>query len=122
MSPEATGMLLGKEGMPLCPEELGGLPTPRPRAEIRGGDGADVLDGRARVIDEHGKDLTEAFIRGAEEVVRRAKESGARLAILKEKSPSCGVKRIYSGGELTKGMGVTTAALVRAGITVEGVE
>lgn len=122
MSTEATGMLLGKEAVPLCPEELGGLPTPRPRAEIQGGDGEDVLDGKARVIDELKTDLTDAFIRGAKEAVRRAKESGATSAILKERSPSCGVERIYSGGELTKGMGVTTAALVRAGVTVAGVE
>jgi uncharacterized protein YbbK (DUF523 family) len=92
--------------VPLCPEQLGGLPTPRPRAEIRGGAGADVLDGGATVVDEHGRDVTEPFVRGAREAAGMCVRLGVTEALLKARSPSCGLD------------GVTTAALRRAGIRV----
>lgn len=104
--------------IPLCPEQLGGLCTPRSPAQMVGGDGMAVLEGRARVVDQSGKDLTEAFLRGAEEVVRVVRLLGIRRAFLKEKSPSCGVNYTHRDGELVKGMGVTTAALRRAGVEV----
>lgn len=95
--------------IPVCPEQLGGLPTPRPPAVLLGGDGHDVLDGRARVIDLHGADLSPAFIRGAEMVLDIARRQGIELALLKSKSPSCGAAPLY---------GVTAALLQRAGITL----
>jgi uncharacterized protein YbbK (DUF523 family) len=112
-----------KEGkaIPVCPEQLGGLSTPRNPAEIVGGDGEDVLDGKARVIDNQGRDVTDAFIRGAYETYRIAKTIGADEAILKEKSPSCGSCWIYDGsfqGKKKPGVGVTTALLKRKGIKV----
>jgi uncharacterized protein YbbK (DUF523 family) len=112
-----------KEGkaIPVCPEQLGGLSTPRNPAEIVGGDGEDVLDGKARVIDNQGRDVTDAFIRGAYETYRIAKTIGADEAILKEKSPSCGSCWIYDGsfqGKKKPGAGVTTALLKRKGIKV----
>lgn len=105
----------------VCPEVAGGLPIPRPAAEIAGGDGNDVLDGRARVVDENGDDATDAFIAGAEKAARAARDASATLAILKARSPSCGCARIYDGtfsGTLTDGDGVTVARLRRDGLTV----
>ena len=112
-----TGVLM----IPVCPEQLGGLPTPRRKAEITGGGGAEVLDGRARVLDSIGTDLSERFILGAEEVLKIALLIGAKKALLKEKSPSCGVAFIKKHNALTNGMGVLTALLKREGIEVEGV-
>lgn len=112
----------GDDTLPLCPEELGGLPTPRPRAEIKGGTGEEVLDGKATVVDETGTDVTPAFIQGARDTILKAIKAGATKAVLKENSPSCGVNTVYSDGKLTEGMGVAAAALKRAGIEVEGVE
>jgi len=74
--PKVLELLAGGEAVPVCPEQLGGLPTPRSRAEFVGGDGEDVLDGRARVVSEEGVDVTDFFLRGAEEVLRIAVCSG----------------------------------------------
>lgn len=107
--------------MLVCPEEDGGLATPRPAAEIRGGDGSDVLDGRARVVTEGGVDVTEAYLEGARIALERAREAGARTAILKSRSPSCGRGCIYDGSfsrTLKEGEGVTAALLEREGIQV----
>ncbi|WP_091836817.1 DUF523 domain-containing protein [Marininema halotolerans] len=109
------------EAIPVCPEQLGGLSTPRPPAEIVGGSGEDVLDGKAKVIDIHGKDVTEEFISGAEEALQVALSIGATEAILKESSPSCGSCTIYDGshtGVKKEGVGVTTALFRRHGIKV----
>jgi uncharacterized protein YbbK (DUF523 family) len=113
-----------KEGrvVAVCPEMLGGLPVPRPPAEIScGGSGAQVLEGKARVVDVQGKDVSEAFVKGACEVVALAKRHSARMAILKEGSPSCGSARIYDGtfgGVKVAGEGVCASALRKAGIAV----
>jgi len=104
-----------------CPEQLGGLPTPRPPAEIVGGTGADVLDGNAKVLTNGGEDVTAEFIRGAEQTLRIARSVGAKYAVLKESSPSCGSDTIYDGTYTrTKraGFGVTAALLRRHGIEV----
>ncbi len=110
------------EGIVVCPEQLGGLPTPRVMSQIVGGDGFDVLSGKARVISEDGLDVTECFLRGAEEVLCLARLAGVRRVIFKDKSPSCGVRRIYRGKRLVKGCGVTTAFLLREGFEVESTE
>ncbi len=104
--------------VPVCPEQLGGLPTPRPPAEFSGGDGRAVLEGRACLQTASGEDVTEAFLRGAREAVRLGKLAGARVAILKERSPSCGVCHVYCRGRLIEGQGVTTALLVEHGFEV----
>lgn len=105
----------------VCPEEQGGLPTPRPPAEIVGGTGADVLEGRARVITKGGKDVTQEYIEGAERALETARKVGARTALLKSRSPSCGRSAIYDGSftrTLRDGDGVTAALLKSAGIEV----
>lgn len=107
--------------LPVCPEQLGGLPTPRPPAEIVGGSGEDVLDGTARVLTCDGIDITDNYLRGAREVLRLAQLAGAQEVILKERSPSCASCEIYDGsftGKLKAGCGVTTALLRRNGFRV----
>ena len=112
----------GLHVIPVCPEQLGGMPTPRPPGEISIGDGRDVLAGRSRIINSEGADVTRNHLRGAEEAVRLASLFGCSRAYLKEKSPACGVKTIKRGGATCVGMGVTAAALQAAGIVVTGVE
>jgi len=100
---------------------MGGLPTPRPPAEIVGGDGDDVLEGRARVVSAAGEDVTAQFLAGAREALRLAGAVGAKAAILKERSPSCGSGAIYDGtfrGAVRAGQGVTAALLRRHGVQV----
>ena len=107
--------------IPVCPEEAGGLPTPRPPAEIVGGDGSDVLDGKAKVMTAEGADVTEAYLQGARHALTVAQTHDATHVILKARSPSCGCGDIYDGtfsGTLTSGDGVTTALLKRHGLTV----
>ncbi|MCD6226442.1 MAG: DUF523 domain-containing protein [Candidatus Aenigmarchaeota archaeon] len=99
--------------IPVCPEQLGGLSTPREPAETTG-DGLDVLKGKAKVLTISGKDVTSNFIRGAKEVLKIAKDLNIKEAILKSKSPSCGYKKIYDGTfskKLINGNGVLAALL-----------
>ena len=105
----------------VCPEELGGLPTPRPPAEIVGGDGEDVLAGTAKVMTAAGEDVTDAYLRGAHQTLRIAQSQGATRVILKARSPSCGCGHIYDGtfsSTLKAGDGVTAALLKQHGIEV----
>lgn len=107
--------------IPVCPEQLGGLPTPRKRVEMRGGEGRDILKGRGIVVTEDGNDFTKEFRRGAEEVRNIARQGNIKFAILKEDSPSCGSKLIYDGTfsrAKIKGSGITTAVLEEEGIAV----
>lgn len=109
------------EAIPVCPEQLGGLPTPRLPAEIEGGQGLMVISGRARVLRSDGVDVTEQFIRGAREVLRLATIINPECIIFKENSPSCGVHFAYDGSFSNRkvcGEGVTTAMLRRAGFRV----
>lgn len=110
------------EGIVVCPEQLGGLPTPRPASRIVGGDGFDVLSGNARVVSEKGEDVTDYFLRGAEETLRLARMAGVKKVIFKDKSPSCGVKKIHRGDQLADGCGVTTALLIKEGFEVVAAE
>ncbi len=121
--PQVVAAVKAGQAVPVCAEVLGGLPAPRPPAEIVGGDGTDVLAGRAQVLTEAGHDVTQAFVAGASAVVEQAREHGAERAVLKARSPSCGVGQVYDGtfsGTLTDGDGVLVAALRRAGVAVEG--
>lgn len=106
---------------PICPEAAGGLGIPRAPAEIAGGDGYDVLDGRARVVTVAGEDVTADYLRGAECALLAAQRYGISIAILKQRSPSCGSGCIYDGthtGKLRAGLGVTAALLRRRGLIV----
>lgn len=122
--PDAAVVAAVRDGraVPLCPEELGGMSTPRPPAEIVGGDGADVLDGLARVLDARGADVTAAVLLGARRVADEARRRGIGRAVLQDRSPSCGCGCIHDGsfsGRTTPGDGVLTALLKRHGLTVE---
>ena len=97
--------------IPVCPEQLGGLSTPRPPAEIRDG----------RVYTKNDDDVTEQFQKGAEEALHLAQLFGCRCAVLKARSPSCGTKMIYDGtfsGRKVSGSGITAALLKENGISV----
>lgn len=111
ISKEAMDALSGRVVIAFCPEQSGGLPTPRRPASILSGDGNDVLDGRTSVLDISGTDVTANFIRGAENALQAARLAGASEAYLKEKSPSCGVNLIYNGESVVQGCGVTAALL-----------
>lgn len=106
-------LMRAHELIPVCAEVFGGLSTPRDPAERVG----------ERVLARNGRDVTEEYIRGAEEIARLAELYGCTHAILKEKSPSCGKGRIYDGthtGTLTDGNGVLTELLLKKRITVLG--
>ncbi|UNK19074.1 DUF523 domain-containing protein [Paenibacillus sp. N3/727] len=105
----------------VCPELLGGFFTPREPAEIIGGDGDDVLDGKAKVVEKSGRDVTDMYIKGAYAALEKAQDIHATTVVLKEYSPSCGSAMIYNGrfeNEKMTGNGVTTALLTRHGIRV----
>jgi len=107
--------------MPVCPEQLGGLKTPRAPQEIQGGIGEDVLDGKCKVLNINGEDVTQEFITGAGETLKIAKLFHIEEFIGKSRSPSCGCGQIYDGTfsrKLIDGDGVTTALLKRNGIRV----
>ncbi|HHV08644.1 MAG TPA: DUF523 domain-containing protein [Firmicutes bacterium] len=120
--PKIESLVAEGRAIPFCPEVSGGLLVPRAPAEIQGGTGHDVLAGTARVINSCGQDVTAAYVRGSEAGVALAKHLGVRRAVLKEKSPACGVHLIYDGSFrrlLRPGQGVFAAALAAAGIEVD---
>ena len=99
--------------IPVCPEVLGGLPTPRTPSERQGD----------RVVMKTGADVTEEYRCGAEAALQAAQENQVCAAVLKERSPSCGKGKIYDGtftGALTNGNGVMAEVLLNAGFTVYG--
>ena len=113
-----------KEYILVCPEQLGGLSTPRNPSEIityGNKDGNDVLSGCTKVLSNKGIDVTKNFIQCAEETLKIAKEHNVKTAILKAGSPSCGYKKIYDGtflGNKIQGMGVTAAILNKENIAL----
>ncbi len=111
-SQQVIELIMKGEAIPVCPEQLGGLTTPRPPVEQRDG----------RCYTDAGKDVTDAFERGAEEAVHIAKLANCTEAILKANSPSCGCGKIYDGTfskTLVQGDGVFAALLKREGIIVK---
>jgi len=122
----ATGKLI-----PVCPEQLGGLPTPRLPAEISGGTADEIIDHYlykqtphlcpARVINQAGKDVTLCFVRGARETLCLAQKVKAKAAILKARSPSCGYGAVYDGSFSRKTVlsnGITAELLAQNRIEV----
>lgn len=116
-----TSILRANTFFPVCPEQLGGLGTPRMPSVLSGGDGEKVWQGTARVINSKGEDVTEQFIRGAREVLKLAKMFNVKKAYLKSKSPSCGCGSVYINGKLAKGSGVLAYLLRDHGIEVTAV-
>ncbi len=106
----------------LCPEQLGGLTTPREPSEIEPGHTAeDVLRGNTKILSITGTDVTEQFVVGAERILKFCQEMGVEIAILKSYSPSCGSKRTYDGtftGTIIPGKGITSELLEQNGIKV----
>lgn len=113
--------LRDKKVLSCCPEIVGGLPTPRSACNIHGGDGSDVLIGKASIIGKDGKDYTKFFVEGAELVLEKAVENGVKEARLKANSPSCGYGKIYSadGSKLIDGNGVLSELLEQNGIEIK---
>ena len=115
LSPELVRLLGGHTVIPVCPEVLGGLPTPRVPAEIVNG----------KVINRNGDSVDEAFRKGAEKALETAKREKPDLFILQSRSPSCGVREIYDGtfsGRKIPGQGVFAEQLTKAGFNVIDVE
>jgi uncharacterized protein YbbK (DUF523 family) len=111
--------LEGKEVVPVCPETGAGLGVPRPAVELRGGTGEAVLSGHARaVVATTGEDRTAAFRYGAQLALDAARRFGATVAVLKERSPSCGSHGTHVDGAVVQGRGITAALLHSAGITI----
>ena len=107
------------ELVPVCPEQLGGMETPREPSECQAADGAEGV----RVRNKKGEDVTGFFVKGAKEALKIAELYGCRYAILKERSPSCGSGIIYDGsftGTKVPGYGVTARLLTGHGIKVVG--
>jgi uncharacterized protein YbbK (DUF523 family) len=122
--PDASCVCLVKKGKAkiACPEMMGGLLSPRDPCEIVGGDGHDVLAGKARILDKKGVDCTQAFLLGAQKFLEYLQMQGADMVYLKAKSPSCGAGEIYDGtftGTLKAGDGVTAALLKKNGIKIK---
>jgi uncharacterized protein YbbK (DUF523 family) len=118
LSEELLQRLAGRCLVPVCPEQLGGLPTPRPASCFCCGDGADVLGGSARMINTAGEDVTRQFVRGARETLLLAESLDAKEAYFKARSPACGRGEVYIGDTLCEGNGVAAALLLQHGIEV----
>ena len=109
--------------IPVCPEQLAGMTTPRDKTFFVSGDGYNVLEDNgqvvsAQVISVKGLSMNAVFCRGAKMVLQIARLSGCRQALFKERSPSCGVHEIYRRDKRVQGVGVTTALLINAGLNV----
>ena len=102
--------------IPVCPEQLAGMTTPRAKTSFYSGDGHDVVHGVGSVVSEIGQPMNDVFLRGAQLALQVARLCDCQRALLKERSPSCGVHRIYRGNEQVPGTGVTAALLIEAGI------
>jgi uncharacterized protein YbbK (DUF523 family) len=105
-------------GVAVCPETLGGLTVPRPKVEIINGQGEDVYQGKSKVKNEKGKDVSPEMIKGALRTLQISRKLKIRTAFFKDKSPSCGFGKIYREGKLVKGEGVAAAFLRKKGIKV----
>ena len=108
---DLSALMARAELIPVCPEQLGGLPTPRPPAEIQNG----------QVVSRTGDDVTAAYRRGAEQTLRLCRLTGCSAAVLKANSPSCGCGQVHDGsfsGALVPGSGITAQLLKDHGVRV----
>ena len=104
--------------IPVCPEQLAGMTTPRDKTFFQSGDGRAVLTGNGEAVSENGQSMNAIFCRGAKMTLEIARLSGCRRALLKEGSPSCGVHRVYLREDKVPGVGVTSALLLNSGMEV----
>jgi len=121
LDPVIATWIRNRHVVPVCPERLGGLPVPRPPAEMEAGSAADVFAGKGRIRTVKGVDVTDAFLHGAARTLTIALEQGVLMAVFREKSPSCGRHRVYDGsfsGNPISGWGVATHLLLERGIPV----
>jgi len=102
--------------IPVCPEQLAGLPTPRPKSWFTAGTGVEVIGGEGNLCNEQGDDLGNSFRQGAEQSLKLALLTNCQQAILKQRSPSCGSREVHQNGRIVPGMGVTAALLAQHGI------
>ena len=107
----------GLLAIPVCPEQLAGLPTPRPKSWFTEGDGISLLQGNGRLCNEREEDVGRIFCHGARQSLLLARLTGCRMAILKQNSPSCGTGRVHRNGQRVEGFGVTAALLRQHGIS-----
>ncbi|GEP85187.1 Uncharacterized conserved protein [Staphylococcus piscifermentans] len=122
LNQELQELVTQHKAISICPEVLGGLSTPRPPAEIVGGDGRGVWNDKAKVLTNTGEDVTAQFKEGALKALEVLQTYGCTAVVLKAGSPSCGSKVIYDGtlsGELKKGIGVTVALFEAHNIRVK---
>lgn len=118
---KVVNFLKGKNFIAFCPEVLGGLPTPRIPAEIKGGDGKNVLKGECKIINKNGEDVTDYYLVGAKAVLEILKKHRVNLVIARQLSPACGKGKIYDGsftGNIIEGNGIATQLLLNEGICV----
>ena len=105
--------------IPVCPEQLGGLSTPRPSSFFIAGNGSETIKGAKNMINDAGNDVSEAFVNGAEQTLKICKMLNIKTAILKENSPSCGKNWVYLYEKLAEGSGVTASLLMKNGIGIK---
>jgi uncharacterized protein YbbK (DUF523 family) len=108
------------EFLPVCPEEAGGLGTPRNPAELQGG-ARELLNGKGTVNDIEGSDCTQAYIEGSKKELQKAQEANVKTAILKSRSPACGCGEVYDGtftGKLIRDNGIFTQMCQDEGINI----
>ena len=116
---KALELVKSGKAIPICPEQLGGLTTPRNPSEIK------IINNKRYVINNKNEDVTEQFVRGANEVLKLAKELDVEKVILQSRSPSCGVGKIYSGNfdrKLVDGNGILAQMLIDNDIEVVDIE
>lgn len=119
--PQVAEYVKARDCLCFCPETAGGLPIPRPPIELPQGDAQSVLNNQLPALDSQGQDVSAALIEGARQTLVLCRKHGVELAILKENSPSCGVRQVYDGsfiGRKIQGEGLTTALLRQAGVKV----
>jgi len=125
LNPEVRRWVTAGKACAVCPEKLGGLRSPHPPCEIQGGGGEAVLDGKAKVLDREGRDVTSAYLQGSYRILELVKKLDVREAWLKSKSPACGYGAIFDGNvnrTLISGHGVTAARLRRSGVPLKSLE
>ncbi len=115
-------LLRQQQLLPLCPEVLARLGVPRPPMVFEGGDGVAALAGKARLVDDRGRDCTAQLTGGVTLALRLARAAGCQSAVLKARSPSCGVHSVHTATGLVAGQGMFAAACLEAGISVQSDE